>query len=77
MVMTVGDIHTCIMKQGSENLYRLQIIKDDVSINMAEEDPGYTVRLRMIGFLTVSEEIQVLHESYRHIGQKGFIRLMK
>ena len=50
MTMTIGDIHTCIMKQGSKNLYRLQIIK-------AEEDPGYTVRPRMIRFLTVSEEI--------------------
>ena len=77
MTMTVRDIHMHIMKQGSKNLYRLQIIEDDISINMAEEDPGYTVRLRMIGFLTVSEEIQVLHESYGHIGQKGFIRLMK
>ena len=57
MMTTVGDIHTHIMKQGSKNLYRLQIIKDDVSINMAEEDPGYTVKPRMIGFLTVSKEI--------------------
>ena len=57
MTMIVGDIHTCITKQGSKNLYRLQIIEDDISINMAEEDPGYTVGLRMIGFLTVSKEI--------------------